>query len=101
LGLNEDSEKDKGICKMGKIYKVGENGALVEQFKDIILTWKEDGSETLYKKLFHAFIGKFDICPIIFTNFQENTWTYQMSGGSLTKTFVLEDITKGIQASKQ
>jgi hypothetical protein len=26
------------------IYKIGENGALVERFKDIILTWKEDGA---------------------------------------------------------
>jgi hypothetical protein len=62
LGLNEAVEKDKGICKRGKIYKIGENGALVERFKDITLTWKEDGSDTLYNKLFHAFIGQFDMC---------------------------------------
>jgi hypothetical protein len=49
-----------------KIYKIGGNGALVERFKDIILTWKEDGSDTLYNKLFHAFIGQFDMCPQYF-----------------------------------
>jgi hypothetical protein len=59
LGLNEARER-------GKIYKIGGNGALIERFKDIILTWKEDGSDTLYNKLFRAFIGQFDMCPQYF-----------------------------------
>jgi ABC-type Na+ transport system ATPase subunit NatA len=61
LGFNEAREKDEGIYKRGKTYKVGENCVLVERFKDIILTSKEDGSDTLYTKRFHAFIRQFDM----------------------------------------
>jgi hypothetical protein len=46
-----------------KVHKLGEKGALVERFKDIILTWKESGSDTMYNKPCHAFIVQFDMCP--------------------------------------
>jgi hypothetical protein len=41
----------KVYARWENIYKIGENGALVERFKDIILTWKEDKSDTVQQTL--------------------------------------------------
>jgi hypothetical protein len=49
-----------------KIYKHGEMGSLVEQFRDIQVAWKSSGTDTMYNKLLHAFIGQFDMTPHYF-----------------------------------
>jgi hypothetical protein len=49
-----------------KIYKRGETGPLVEQFRDIQLAWKLSGTDAMYNKLFHAFISQFDMTPHYF-----------------------------------
>jgi hypothetical protein len=49
-----------------KIYKRGETGSLVEQFRDIQVAWKSSGTDSMYNKLFHAFIGQFDMTPHYF-----------------------------------
>jgi hypothetical protein len=49
-----------------KMYKKGETGPLVEQFRDIQLAWKLSGTYLMYNKLFHSFIGQFDMTPDYF-----------------------------------
>jgi hypothetical protein len=48
------------------MYKKGEIGTLVEQFRDIQLAWKLSGTDLMYNKLFHFFIGLFDMTPDYF-----------------------------------
>jgi hypothetical protein len=42
-----------------KMYKEGETWPLVEQLRDIQLAWKLSGTDLMYNKLFHSFIGQF------------------------------------------
>jgi hypothetical protein len=60
---------ERRICKYArgeKMYKKGETGPLMEQFRDIQLAWKLSGTDLMYNKLFHSFIGKFDMIPDYF-----------------------------------
>jgi hypothetical protein len=38
-----------------KIYKRGETGSLVEQFRDMQVAWKSSGTDSMYNTLFHAY----------------------------------------------
>jgi hypothetical protein len=49
-----------------KMYKKGETGPLVEQFRDVQLAWKLSGKDLMYNKIFHSFIGQFDMTPDYF-----------------------------------
>jgi hypothetical protein len=67
--------------------------------KKLFLPGKKMGATHCTTNSFTHASGSLTCAPSIFTDFQENTWTYQMYGGSLTKTFMLEDRIKRIQAS--
>jgi hypothetical protein len=52
------------------IYKRGETGSLIEQFRDLRVAWKSSGTDTMYTILLHAFIGQYDTTP---------HWFYKLS----------------------